>query len=252
MGRFDLKAAVALARSAVRKRNQSDPKSKEDGPLVGKEQALLKALTAAEIAHDAQLASEKQESARYLETKNQRDLCHDFSRHISEATKVWRQLEEDGQLGLAWFAAAGGMAAGDWDGESNEWLQQTRRRLHEDLIELDRAARSATEVAFPRGRKKNISQSVGVQGLSLEPLMAFGRVMKAFLDEATPDGFGQEFGPSEARAGQIPTHEPKSAASRLMWDAVQYLSGLDTGQRYTMANVETVMKALQRASVNSG
>ena len=111
---------------------------------------------------------------------------------------------------------------------------------HAQTLQAVRQEEATAQKAAParRGRRPSVSQTGGRHHLA--PLCAFITVLKAFWESATGTRFGYEVERGEGVPGGV---APRSAAARLVWEAVQYLD-----QDYTLANIGTVMRALQRGS----
>lgn len=227
MSRFEESDAFRIAKKAVKKR-LGKRELRTESPLLGKEHAVLIALTTAEAAHDECQQTLVEHQIRDKRLPDSLEQHQIFLRHVKVAVDYWRGMSEQARRDLVHFRPQ--------DLPMSEWYQrsipQELQTFEANLYEIERAAQGniTFDGAPRRGRKPWRSQSGVIPDVDLSPLTAFVASLATFWERETGQPCGQHFRGSEAI----------SAAANFVDEAVQVF------KIYTTANVQTVMKMIQR------
>jgi hypothetical protein len=227
MSRFTEEDAFRIAKKAIKKRvGKRELRSR--APLLGKEAEVLRALIAAETAHDAlqqALAEERKNEQSLADSLEQHEI---FLGHIKVAVNYWRGMSEAARFDLIHFRPQD-LPMGEWASRS---IPQELETFEANLYEIERAAQGTIilEKGQTRGRRPGKSQSGVISDVDLDPLVAFAAKLKTFWENEAKESFGQRFIGSDAI----------SAAANFLNEAVKAF------KIYTPANVQTVMKELQK------
>jgi hypothetical protein len=227
MSRFTVEDASRIAKKAI-KRRVGKRELRSRAPLLGKEAAVLGALVTAEAAHDARrqaLAEEQTNEKRLADSLEQHQI---FLGHIKVAVDYWRGMSENARFDLIHFRPQD-LPMSVWVSRS---IPQELETFQANLYEIERAAQGTIilEKRETRGRRPGKSQSGVIRDVDLSPLSAFAAELATFWEKETKESFGQHFMGSDAI----------SAAANFLNEAVTVF------KIYTPANVQTVMRDLQR------